>query len=205
MVARNALPMIPLFLASKSSRRAGLLSHLGLTFEIRTPQNQEETLTVGSDDEIINTVCENALQKAFSVLPSIDKGLIISGDTLVVTKQNRVLGKPKTTDEAFRMLQELTGKKHRVISAVAIVDASSKKKRVGHKWTTVTFRKVSDNELQKYVQTQEPLGKAGGYAIQGKGGALIESIEGSYTAVIGIPIELVVSFLTHFGISPSQY
>ena len=197
--------MIPLFLASKSPRRAALLTHLGLTFEIRTPQSQEDILTMGSDDEIVNTVCQNALQKAFSVLPSIEKGLVISGDTLVVTKKNRVLGKPTTTDEAFHMLQELTGKEHRVISAVAIVDASSKKKRVGHKWTTVTFRKASDDELRMYVQTHEPIGKAGGYAIQGKGGTLVQSIEGSYTAVIGIPIELVVSFLASFGLYPRQY
>ncbi|MHA2405710.1 MAG: Maf family protein [Candidatus Hermodarchaeia archaeon] len=197
--------MIPLFLASKSSRRAALLKHLGLTFEIHTPHGVEKTLKTGSDDDIINVVCHNALQKAFSVLPSIDNGFIIGGDTLVVTDTNLVLGKPKTSDEALQMLQGLAGKQHRVISAVAIVDASSKAKRVGYKWTTVTFRKISDDELRKYVLTQEPIGKAGGYAIQGKGGALVESINGSYTAVIGLPIELVVSFLSHFGLQPNQY
>jgi septum formation protein len=205
MAARYALTMIPLFLASKSPRRAALLNHLGLTFEIHTPQSQEKTLKTGSDDEIINTVCHNALQKAFSVLPTIDNGLIIGGDTLVITDTNLVLGKPKTSDEAFQMLQGLAGKQHRVISAVAIVDAHSKEKLVGHKWAKVTFRKVSDDELRNYVLTQEPLGKAGGYAIQGKGGALINSIEGSYTAVIGMPVELVVSFLTQFGLQPNQY
>jgi septum formation protein len=205
MAASYALPMIPLFLASKSTRRAALLKHLGLTFEIRTPHSQEKTITTGSDDEIIKTVCQNALQKAFSVLPTIDKGLIISGDTLVVTETNQVLGKPKTSDEAIKMLQGLAGKLHRVVSAVAIVDVRSKEKLVGHKWTKVTFRKVSNDELQKYMLTQEPLGKAGGYAIQGKGGALVESIEGSYTTVIGMPVELVVSFLTQFGLYPSQY
>lgn len=197
--------MIPLFLASKSPRRATLLTHLGLTFEILDPQIQEKTLTTGSDEEIVHVVRHNALQKAFSVLPTIEEGLIIGGDTLVVTNRNIVLGKPKTADEAYQMLQGLTGKQHRVISAVAIVDVRSEENQVGHKWATVTFRKVSDNELRKYVLTQEPIGKAGGYAIQGKGGALIESIEGSYTAVIGMPIELVVAFLTRFGLSPSQY
>lgn len=197
--------MIQLFLASKSPRRAALLKHLGLTFEIRTPHGQEKNLKTGSDNDIINVVCHNALQKAFSVLPTIDKGLIIGGDTLVVTDTNLVLGQPKTSDEAFQMLQGLAGKQHRVISAVAIVDASSKTKRVGHKWTKVTFRKVSDDELRKYVLTREPIGKAGGYAIQGKGGALIESIEGSFTAVIGIPVELVITFLSQFGLQPNQY
>jgi septum formation protein len=205
MAAKYALMMIPLFLASKSPRRAALLKHLGLTFEIRTPRSQEKTLRSGTDNEIVDTVCHNALQKVLSILPTINIGLVIGGDTLVVTEANLVLGKPKTSDEAFQMLQGLSDKQHRVISAVAIVDASSKAKRIGHKWTKVTFRKASDGELQKYVLTQEPIGKAGGYAIQGKGGTLVESIEGSYTAVIGMPVELVVSFLAHFGLQPNQY
>jgi septum formation protein len=205
MAARYAPTMIQLFLASKSPRRAALLQHLGLTFEIRTPRSKEKIIRSGSDNEIVDTVRYNALQKVFSILPTIENGLVIGGDTLVVTETNLVLGQPKTSDEALQMLQGLSGKSHRVISAVAIVDASSKAKRIGHKWTKVTFRKTSDDELQKYILTKESIGKAGGYAIQGKGGTLVESIEGSFTAVIGMPVELVVSFLAHFGLQPNQY
>jgi septum formation protein len=197
--------MKPLFLASNSPRRARLLSNLGLEFEIRKPQTREKTPTADTDEAIIATVCENALRKALSILSSINDGLAIGGDTLVVTNNKKVLGKPKTSNEALRMLQQLVGKTHRVISAVAIVDASTRETKVGHSWATVTFRKATKEELQHYVLSREPLGKAGGYAIQGKGGILIESIEGSYTAIIGLPIELVVPFLSHFGVPPSQY
>jgi len=191
--------MKPIFLASNSPRRATLLSQLGLRFEVRVPHAQEIVLESGSDKDIIHAVCENALQKALSILSVTDEGLIIGGDTLVVTNDSKVLGKPITNDEALHMLYTLVGKTHRVISAVAIVDAKTREAKVGHRWTRVTFRTPSEEELQQYVHSQEPLGKAGGYAIQGKGGVLVESIEGSYTGVVGLPIELVVLFLAHFG------
>lgn len=197
--------MKPLFLASKSPRRATLLSHLGLTFEVRTPHGREISLTSGTDEEIINTVHENAMRKALSITSSIDSGFVLSGDTLVVTDENKVLGKPVTSTKAFQMLQTLAGKTHRVISSVVLIDLDLYEAKVGHTWTQVSFRRLSDNEIQTYISTKEPFDKAGAYAIQGSGGILVESIEGSYTAIIGLPIELVVSFLSQFGVQPSQY
>ncbi len=196
--------MKPLFLASNSPRRAALLLQLELDFEVRAPKINERILNTGSDDDIITIVCENALQKVLSIISTIETGLIIGGDTLVVTDENLVLGKPKTTDEALQMLDKLVGKTHRVISAVAIVDVSTQERKVGHIWTKVVFRNITREELYQYVLTQEPIGKAGGYAIQGKGSCLIDSIDGSYTAVIGLPMELVVSFLKQFGIQPKS-
>ncbi|MFX1318888.1 MAG: Maf family protein [Promethearchaeota archaeon] len=192
----------PLFLASNSPRRAKLLTQLGFEFTVCSPQNQEMYLKQGSDDEIVKLANENALQKALSVLPTIEQGIILSGDTLVVTDDNMVLGKPKSPEEALSMLQKLVGRTHRVISAVAVVEVTKKKTRQGHVWAKVTFQHASEQALNEYVLTREPLGKAGGYAIQGKGAFLVKEIEGSYTSVIGLPVELVLSLLSEFGITP---
>ncbi|MFX1581174.1 MAG: Maf family protein [Promethearchaeota archaeon] len=196
--------MSRLFLASNSPRRASLLTQLGLDFEVLTPQIKEKRLQSGTDSQIVRAVRGNALQKALSVVASLETGIVISGDTLVITDQNKVLGKPITPTEAYQMLKELVGKKHRVISATAVVKVESQETKIGHKWTKVTFKSATNNELQEYLFTKEPIGKAGGYAIQGKGNMFVESIEGSYTGVIGLPIELVVKFLQHFGVQ-TQY
>jgi septum formation protein len=200
MVARQPKTMKPLFLASNSPRRASILSQLGLEFTVLTPFYEEIILDSGSDDEIVNIAGQNALQKALSVRSVIDHGLIISGDTLVVTDRNKILGKPKTPEGAFQMLRQLVGRTHRVISAVAIVDVVTEKSKMDYVWTKVSFHSLSDAALHQYLRTKESLGKAGGYAIQGQGRRLVKSIEGSYTAVVGLPIEIVISLLRHFGI-----
>ena len=101
MVANQTQTMKPLFLASNSPRRVALLSHLGLTFEVRAPLIREKTISKGTDDKIKEIVHENALQKALSILSTVDYGFIISGDTLVVTDENLVLGKPTTSEDAY--------------------------------------------------------------------------------------------------------
>ena len=197
--------MKPIFLASKSKRRVNILIQLGLQFQILTPTHQENILRHGTDSEIIETVTANALQKARSLTGSLKEGLIVGGDTLVVTKDNHILGKPESTEDAFRMLQKLTGTWHRVVSAVAIIEANSGKYRTNHIWTRVYFRKVSEEAIRHYSSTKEPLDKAGGYAIQGKGGFLVEKIEGSYTNVIGLPVEILLPLLEEFEVKLWQY
>lgn len=197
--------MKPIFLASQSERRSMLLLQLGLQFETILPQIQETPISTGSDTEIVQIVQSNALRKAQSLLNSVNEGIIISGDTLIVTGNNQVLGKPQTQDEAFQMLQSLVGTWHRIISAVAVVDAITKNSLVRHLWTRIKFRNVTDDEIRHYVSTMEPLGKAGGYAIQGKGGFLVDRVEGSYTSVIGLPLELVIDLLDEFGVKIWQH
>jgi septum formation protein len=192
--------MKPIFLASKSTRRAHILSQLGLRFKILAPLHQETRLKRANDAKIIETVTANALEKARSLTPSLKNGLIISGDTLVVTKDNEILGKPKSAEDAFKMLQELTGTWHRVISAIAIIDAANGNYRANHIWTRVIFREASTKAIRQYISTQEPQGKAGAYAIQGKGGFFVEQIEGSYTNVIGLPIEILIPLLEEFDV-----
>jgi septum formation protein len=196
--------MQPLILASNSPRRANLLTQHGFKFIIRAPQTHETQLEAGSDEEILFVARGNALKKTLSILPCIEEGIILGGDTLVVTDINRVVGKPKTENEALQMLQQLSGRTHRVISAVAVVNVVTKETKLDHTWTKLTFHNVTEEELDEYVQTGEPLGKAGGYAIQGKGRELVKSIDGSYTSVIGLPMEVVVPLLKEVGISPQR-
>jgi septum formation protein len=197
--------MKPLFLASQSPRRATLLSQLGLPFQILSPLIEETTVTGTTKKAITQQTEQNALMKARSVLEMVDKGVIISGDTVVVTKQYHVLGKPTTPQDALGMLKQLVGTLHHVLSAVAVISASPEKISTDHVWTKVAFRNIPLEGLTSYVATKEPLGKAGGYAIQGKGGFLVEHIEGSQSAVIGLPLELVVSLLNSHGIDVWQY
>ncbi|MFX1491605.1 MAG: Maf family protein [Promethearchaeota archaeon] len=194
-----------IFLASQSKRRSTLLLQLGLRFETILPQIQETVISTGSDTKIVEIVQSNALRKAQSLLNSVSEGLIISGDTLVVTEDNRILGKPQTHDEAIQMLLSLVDTWHRIISAVAVIDVITRNSLVRHLWTRIRFRKVSDEAIRQYVSTKEPFGKAGGYAIQGKGGFLVDQVEGSYTSVIGLPLELVIELLDEFGVKIWQY
>lgn len=194
-----------IFLASQSKRRSTLLLQLGLRFETILPQIQETVISTGSDTKIVEIVQSNALRKAQSLLNSVSEGLIISCDTLVVTEDNRILGKPQTHDEAIQMLLSLVDTWHRIISAVAVIDVITRNSLVRHLWTQIRFRKVSDEAIRQYVSTKEPFGKAGGYAIQGKGGFLVDQVEGSYTSVIGLPLELVIELLDEFGVKIWQY
>jgi septum formation protein len=193
-----------LFLASKSKRRSDLLVQLGLQFQVVPPQIEEAELASGTDPQIIQTVQRNALHKAQSIKDT-QNGLIISGDTLVITKENQVLGKPQTKEEAVKMLQQLNGTWHRVISAVAVVDVATKKSEVRHLWSRVTFHKLPPEVIDQYVSTREPIGKAGGYAIQGFGGFLIEKVEGSFTNVVGMPFEILIPILADFDVQIWYY
>ena len=193
-----------LFLASNSERRSSLLTQLGLQFQILSPTVEEIEISAGTDAQIIKTVEDNALRKAQSVQSTQD-GLIISGDTLVVTRDNQVLGKPQTHEEAIDMLQQLNGTWHRVISAVAIIDTTTENASVSHIWSRVRFYNMPLDVIRQYVSTNEPIGKAGGYAIQGLGGFLVEKVEGSFTAVVGMPFEVLVPLLSEFDIQIWHY
>jgi septum formation protein len=197
--------MKSLFLASQSPRRAQLLSQLGLKFQILTPSSEERIVVGKTEEEIIKQTEQNTLLKAESVLDSVNEGVIISGDTVVVTQDFRVLGKPTTSDEALVMLEQLVGTRHRVLSAVAVVANDQSRVTVDHVWTTVTFRETQQEALKRYIATKEPFGKAGGYAIQSKGAFLVAKLTGSPTAVIGLPLELVVSLLHAHGVEVWQY
>jgi septum formation protein len=186
-----------LILASASPRRAEILQNLGFSFEI-CPSHTDESFGDGlKPAEIVELLAE---RKATDVLSRVQEGIIIGSDTIVVL-EGKVFGKPSNKDDALWMLTELRGKTHSVFSGLAVLDALTGEKKIGHIETKVQMRNFSDLEMNCYIQTGEPMDKAGGYAIQGIGSIFIEKIIGDYFSVVGMPVSLLVKFLAYFGIS----
>lgn len=142
---------------------------------------------------------ELARVKAWAVASRIGEGLVIGADTAVVI-DGQVLGKPRDREEALAMLQRLNGRSHEVLSGVAVVAVPEGICRSGHERTTVTFRRLSRRQLERYVATGEPMDKAGGYGIQERGAALVRRVEGCYFNVVGLPIALLAELLAEFGV-----
>lgn len=184
-----------IILASASPRRQELLRGLNIPFEV-IPSDYEE-IYKGEDPK--EYVKKTALSKGLKILDGIDRGIIISADTIVYS--NKVLEKPKDDGEAYEMIKHLSGKYHRVFTGVAVIDAFSKVTKVDSEVTKVKFRNLNLNEIEEYVKSKESLDKAGGYGIQGKGALLVESIEGCYFNVVGLPLVLLYNMLKEFGIN----
>ena len=144
-----------------------------------------------------------SLRKAGAVLkclkPVKKQGIIIGSDTVVVY-QDEVLGKPVDEQDSFRMLKGLQGSTHQVYSGVACVDAATGKQVVSHRVTHVKMKIMSDAQILRYIATGEPKDKAGSYAIQGIGATIVESIEGDYFTVVGLPLSLLSDLLLSFEI-----
>lgn len=184
-----------LILASGSPRRKEILEQLGVKFEIAVADIDE---TANINETVDDLVSRLSLEKALAVKPSFENRCILASDTLVVNSEDEVFGKPVNRDDALRMLMSLSGTQHRVISGIAM--SSPDKNEIALSNTYVTMRAFSEEEATKYWLTGEPVGKAGGYAIQGFGAALIEKISGSYTGVVGLPVEILMPMLHRFGI-----
>jgi septum formation protein len=186
-----------LILASSSPRRRQLMEQLGLKFSI-VPSGVEETLSrLLSPAEAVK---QNAYQKARQVAGCLGEGLIIGADTLIAL-DNKLLGKPRSAAEAVEMLQSLGGKTHRVYTGVSVVDAPSGRWATDYMSSGVTMKPLTLEQIRGYVATGEPLGKAGAYAIQGRGEILIEKIEGCYSNIVGLPLPLLAEMLLDFGVS----
>lgn len=185
-----------LILASQSPRRRYLLEQAGLTF----------TVVPSSVDEALVTVCAPeaytrrlAKAKAADVARNYPDSWIIGADTIVVIDGN-ILGKPGSTTAARRMLRQLSGQTHQVITAFAVYCEAAGHRHAETTTTAVTFKTLSAAEIEWYVQTREPFDKAGAYAIQGIGTFLVRSIHGSYTNVVGLPVCEVVEHLIAQGV-----
>lgn len=180
-----------LILASASPRRQQLLKQIGLTFQV-LPSNIDEDDTVCSDP--LANVQAIALRKAREVAGRIKDGIVIGADTQVLT-EDELLGKPLDKADAVRILSKLSGKTHRVITGVALVDAETGFEETWTETTLVKFRDLSKDEITDYVETGESMGKAGAYGIQGMAAAFVESIEGCYFNVVGLPLAKLVQKL----------
>ena len=185
----------PVVLASASPRRAELLRQIGIEFTIQPADIDETRRPAESPTGYVERMArEKALQGwALSVT---DARLVIGADTVVVLEQD-VLGKPAGQVEAMSTLIGLSGRTHDVLSAVAITDGVRTKQRLSA--TRVTMRQISAAEAAAYWLSGEPVDKAGGYAIQGLGALFVERIEGSYSAVVGLPLFETAELLAGFG------
>lgn len=189
---------IKLVLASGSPRRKELLTQLGLSFET-IPSNADESLTHSISPE--ETVQELAFRKAKSIVDRVDHALVIGADTLVVCDQE-VLGKPQNKDEAAQMLTRLQGRSHHVVSGIALVEViNGEIKRVDTKTqkTVVWMLPLSQSQINWYIQTGEPLDKAGAYGIQGIGACFIDKIDGCYFNVVGMSLPLLNQMVAQMG------
>ena len=186
-----------IILASASPRRRDLLSQMGLKFDV-IPSNVDENIdNKAFSKELIENL---ALEKALDVKNKINYPAIIIGSDTVVVTNNEILGKPKDKTDALRMLQLLSGKTHQVISAIAIVDSEEDKTLVDSVVSEVTFKPLSDSEINNYIETQEPMDKAGAYAIQGLTGIFIVSICGCYSNIVGISVYKLAQMLKQLGV-----
>lgn len=186
-----------IILASKSPRREELLKSIGMNFEI-IPSNFEENI---EGKRFTRKFIESlAYEKAKDVEERVNEGLIIGADTVVILG-NKILGKPKNEEEAIQMLKSLSGKTHKVITAVAIIDKYENKTLINSTITKVTFRKLALREIEAYVKTGEPMDKAGSYGIQNAIGTLfVEKVNGCYNNVVGLPLNLLAKMLKSFSI-----
>jgi septum formation protein len=161
-----------------------LLTALGLPFAV-VVSDAPETLDPGTAPETQAVVL--AQRKARAVAASLQDGLVLGADTIVVLDAD-ILGKPENDADAARMLRLLSGQRHQVITGLALVAAATGASATSTVTSTVQFLPLSDDEIARYVASEEPLDKAGAYAIQGRGAALIAGFEGCYTNIVGLPL-----------------
>ena len=187
-------PAPPVVLASASPRRSDVLAMLGLSFSV-VPADVEERR--GAGEAPGDYVERLAREKALAVSPAHPGALKIAGDTIVVLK-GHVLEKPSDRAEAAAMLAALSGRAHQVYSGLALAWNGKVVSRVAR--ARVRFREVERTFIESYVQTGEPLDKAGAYGIQGCGAAMIESVEGDYYTVVGLSVAAFVNLLGELGL-----
>jgi len=187
-----------LILASASPRRRELLASLTREFDV-IPSDVDETLEpVALPDAVVRL----ALRKARAVAASRPAALVLAADTIVVI-DGRALGKPADPAEARAMLRTLRGRSHEVMTGVVVLDAATGRHAAETVLSRVTMAGYSDAAIDAYVAGGEPLDKAGAYAIQGEGGALVAGLQGSRSNVVGLPLETTAALLRRFGVAVS--
>jgi septum formation protein len=185
----DAPPSPPLLLASTSPQRKAILEQLHIPFDVVAPNYDEDT---SGDADAVRIVREHARGKARSVVDQAEGRPVLGVDTAVVL-EGRIFGKPETAGDAERMLEELSGKTHVVVSGLCLVTPGWED--IEHEATQVAFRELTPRELGTYVATGDWEGRAGAYAIQGRGASLVRSIDGDYLNVVGLPAALLVRLL----------
>lgn len=182
--------MLKLVLASQSPRRRELLTEAGYEFSVspvKLSENIEENLNPEENASQLATAKAEACLQQHKELNS-QGFLILAADTIVVL-DDQILGKPSTPAEAEQFLRLLSGRSHRVITGLALLESGTSRSWHGYDETEVEFRKLSEEEIRRYVATGEPMDKAGGYGIQGSAARFVSSTKGSWSNVVGLPLE----------------
>jgi septum formation protein len=187
-----------LILASASPRRAEILRNAGIPFEVRAVVFDETRRPNELRGDYVRRVALGKARSAASESGQSDDCLYVGADTIVVAR-DEILGKPSSEAEARRMLRVLSGTVHEVHTAVAVVRRPGSMEGIVEEITRVTFAPLSDEDIESYLSTGEPLDKAGAYAIQGIAGRYITRLEGCYFNVVGLPLARLWSLLRDFG------
>ena len=187
-----------IYLASQSPRRKQLLEQLGVAFELLHVDVPEiRRSNEAAEDYVSRVAREKALTGLAAVRDRNKHAIVLGADTEVVL-EDRVFGKPRDAEDAKAMLRDLSGRTHRVISTVWCVDAARRESLTSI--SEVRFAGLSDPDIEGYVATGEPFGKAGAYAIQGRAAAFIGHLSGSYSGVMGLPLHETACLLRAFGV-----
>ena len=182
-------------LASQSPRRRELLGKMGLEFTTKSPEIDEEAIHGLPAQELVKTLSR---EKALHIAHGEDPDTIVIGSDTVVVLDGEILGKPATPRQAEEMLTALSGRSHEVCTGVTVCQGEKVVSQV--EVTQVTFRSLTPEEVRRYVQTGEPMDKAGAYGIQGYGALLVEGIQGDYSSVVGLPVCRLGRILLDFGV-----
>ncbi len=190
-----------LILASQSPRRRRLLMGVGVTIEIRPVDIDESQNTYEAPEAFVLRLAEEKARASLSLnkskLADENNDMVLGADTIVVL-DGEIIGKPRDRAHAFDMLSKLSGRTHHVYTGVCVLD-SCRGKHCDVVCTPVTFRSLPKQEIEDYLDTDEPYDKAGSYAIQGKGGVMVDRVEGSYSNIIGLPIKETLELIKKAG------
>lgn len=192
--------MNPLYLASGSPRRRELLTQVGVPFTAISADIDETPLTDEAPLDYVERLARSKALAGREQLLAREPGApacVLGADTAVVL-DGQILGKPQSEADALSMLQRLSGREHEVLTAIAVLDGQRLESRVVR--SRVRFRSISDQEAAAYWASGEPRDKAGGYGIQGLGAVFVAGLNGSYSAVVGLPLCETCELLGHFGI-----
>lgn len=190
--------MYQIILASGSPRRRELLDLAGIKYTVK-PSQKEEVISSTIPEDVVK---ELSFQKADDIATGVPAGTVVIGSDTVVALDSQILGKPKSKEDACRMLKELQGKSHKVYTGVTFIieEETGRKVVTFAEATRVDMYPMTDAEIEAYVEGGEPMDKAGAYAIQGEGTVFIRGIEGDYNTVVGLPLARVYQELKTLGV-----
>jgi septum formation protein len=188
-----------IILASSSPRRAEILRGAQIPFAVRSAAIDETPLPNEPAPAMVARLAEEKARAAAALLPSDDQDCIVIGADTTVELNGEILGKPEDSAHAHEMLLKLSGQTHRVLTGIFLLRLPEKISRSAVEISSVTFASLSDDEIAEYASSPEPLGKAGGYAIQERAGRFIPKIEGCYFNIVGLPLARVYELLKELG------